>query len=294
MFKVNKKNYLAKLFSGYSIMLFLGVVVYVIVSLLFGSYKIRVAIVSNNCENFSARADVLEIGSSSIYKRDLTKIPGGDLYEADFPLRSKILSISFCPESRIFLDSVGLQIGKRIVSLGYQDSHWYCTNCEIDLEDDKMIASSGQLNPELETSNITESLPGQWYLLFLFLRYFPYLVLSGFLVFILFMSFSTKLIFLELSFHTGILLFIFFSKHALIRNLFSPAKISTEKTIGQVHYRGLSIKADLILILFYLLLPLLIYMLIRTRDKILKNNILKIQFILFFYGLLLTLILNLK
>jgi len=250
----------------YFLVVFIGFVVYLVSIMNYGTYSIRLKIVSENCDEYYLRADVLDFSFISQFKRRMKMEDG--VYTSEFPVSSKILSLGFCPNSQITLEGVDLLSGGRVVSVESSDIGWYCSNCYINFQTGEVLAVSDMFNAELETADITNFFPKSWKIAHFYIRYFPYCVVFGLLFLMMIFVLEGKMVLFKTVIYSGLVIGIVFCFYETIRDIFPLSRGGRYDVVSLSSYLGVSRLADYVIVGIILAIPFLIYVLLSYRSDL--------------------------
>jgi hypothetical protein len=262
---IKKMKLLKKIFIIFYILLSLIVFTIFLLSSYEGnSLNINLYLKSEDCETVTVTSDVIN-PMGFFTKSSRAKIIKNDYTRLEFPISSKVLKISFCPKSQVQINDIQLEKENKNIQIKPNKLHWVCKDCEISIFDKGIKFNLD--SDDVSTNNISRYYPPEWRYHYLFFRYIPYLIFTGYFFIFTLLVFNSKLIFYELLVYSSLILISFIKKLNDIKNIFPPAEIRQERVIGSVHYSGKSIVADYYVVLIFILLPIVTYTLLKLRNK---------------------------
>ena len=232
------------------------------VSYVFGYYKIQLNLRSEGCEDFSARADIINVNGSGEYQSNLIKTDQG-FYKTEFPLRSKILALSFCPESEIILSKITLIFGDRKVNLDPTRFSWVCRDCDIEIRGNELIVKTNNYGAELESADIIKQFPFSWRLLHIILRYTPYIIVYSFILYLTGKLLPGNRVIYKVAVYSSIFIAFIYYYFDNIRNVFPSGKVRESRPISLSSFKNVSSLADYVIIGTILVFPFTVYLILK-------------------------------
>lgn len=240
----------------------MGFVLYFFAYRAFGIYELRVKKDLIRCENIYVRGDVLRSNLSEIFGENMK---GDDVCTSAFPANSKVISFKIPKRSSLILKDVEITHGNTKLEFKAKDVQWYCNGCEIKATEDGIIAQTKQIEGELETSDYTKIFKGNTKIIFLFFRYFPYIIALGLpLLTVAHHASLNKRIFIVTTL-TGtfwIFAYLFYEK---LRSWFPVLKVGNDGIVSASSYLGVSIFFDYLLMFLLFSIPFFIYLLVNNK-----------------------------